>query len=1094
MATVNGTAGSDTLSGTTGNDTINSLGGNDTILGSTGTDVIDGGEGFDSIEYKNATNALVVNFAAGTISGGASGTMSFTNIERVVAGLGADSLTGNAAAQILTGQAGNDTLWGAGGVDTLWGGHNADTFVFREVGTANADRLNDFTSGTDKILLDAAAMSALGAGGNFAAGDARFWSSGTGVAHDADDRVIYNTSTRQLWYDADGNGSGAAQLIATLQSGATLVATDIAVEGGSTPEAIVGTEGNDSLIGTNADDSIEGLGGNDTLNGLAGDDALLGGDGDDILVGDVGQDRVEGGAGADVLAHGHWSDDTLDGGLGADTLLLQGAASAVTVDLVAGALLGGDSAGTAVAALVSIEFVNAGALDRAVHMTGTSGNNFLRGGAAADRIVGGGGDDTIYGSSFEANADGDELNGGAGNDQLAAFGGNGQLDGGAGTDFLAAGDGVDRFLFSVAPGEANRDHVAFFVPGTDKLVIDGNAFPEIGRSGNFSADDDRFASYIDLGSGTIPQGFDPEDRILYNIDTGDLWYDPDGNGSRGVLRIATLQDDPWLTASDIEVVNGTAPAGNHVIGTSGNDTLTGTAGDDTLNGLAGNDSLIGDAGADLLDGGDGNDTLDGFFMEFFGEREPVADTMHGGLGDDHFRIDNAADVFTDTGGVDTLDVAEMDWTLGAGFENLILRNDWSESPRNGIGNELHNVMRITYGGGRLEGLGGNDTLVGGTLWNTLLGGDGNDVLNGRESADTLSGGAGADRFVFDSPPGGGEVGDTITDFLSGVDGVHLDARAHMQLGTTGRLAASDARFYAASGATAGHDADDRLVYDTANGNLYYDADGSGEAEAYHIATLQLGTSAASLAATDITVLNGTAPSGSTINGTSGNDTLAGTANNDTINGMGGNDTILGSTGNDVIDGGANSDSIEYKNAPNGLVVDFTAGTTGTIDGGAAGTMSFTGIERIVAGNFNDQLTGTEGSQTLTGQGGNDTIRGGSGNDTLWGGGGNDVFLFNGMGTANADRISDWTSGQDKVHLTDEAFAAIGGAGNFAAGDGRFWAAAGATSGHDANDRVIYNQTTGSLYYDADGNGSGAAQLIATVLNAPAVAATDIVVI
>jgi len=67
-------------------------------------------------------------------------------------------------------------------------------------------------------------------------------------------------------------------------------------------------------------------------------------------------------------------------------------------------------------------------------------------------------------------------------------------------------------------------------------------------------------------------------------------------------------------------------------------------------------------------------------------------------------------------------------------------------------------------------------------------------------------------------------------------------------------------------------------------------------------------------------------------------------------------------------------------------------------------------------------------------------------------------------------------------------------GNFAAGDGRFWAAAGATAGHDANDRVVYNTSTGSLYYDADGSGSGAAQLVAMVSGAPAVAATDIVVI
>jgi len=124
----------------------------------------------------------------------------------------------------------------------------------------------------------------------------------------------------------------------------------------------------------------------------------------------------------------------------------------------------------------------------------------------------------------------------------------------------------------------------------------------------------------------------------------------------------------------------------------------------------------------------------------------------------------------------------------------------------------------------------------------------------------------------------------------------------------------------------------------------------------------------------------------------------------------------------------------------------------------------------------------------------DFFSGGAGKDTLLGGAGNDVFVFREMGTANADRISDWASGADKLQLDDSAFTAIGALGNFAAGDGRFWAAAGATAGHDANDRVIFNSSTGSLYYDADGSGSGAAQLIATVQSGAAVAATDIVVI
>src|SRR5687768_6221681 len=291
MALINGTAGHDTLEDTTASDTINGFAGNDTINGGRGgTDVVDGGDGRDSVQFMTATSAVFVDFVAGTVTGGGSGTTSFTNIEKVVTGDFNDRLTGDGAAQNLTARAGMDTLWGAGGFDTLWGGAGADTFIFRETGSANADNIGDWTSGSDTLLLDGAVMTALGASGDFTTGDARFWASSTGTAQDADDRIIYNSTTRQIFYDADGNGSGAAQLIATLQTGATLVATDIAVEGGSGPAPMVGTGGNDSLTGTAGDDTINGLSGNDTITGFAGNDLIDGGAGRDSLYGGEGND------------------------------------------------------------------------------------------------------------------------------------------------------------------------------------------------------------------------------------------------------------------------------------------------------------------------------------------------------------------------------------------------------------------------------------------------------------------------------------------------------------------------------------------------------------------------------------------------------------------------------------------------------------------------------------------------------------------------------------------------------------------------------------------------------------------------------------
>jgi len=50
------------------------------------------------------------------------------------------------------------------------------------------------------------------------------------------------------------------------------------------------------------------------------------------------------------------------------------------------------------------------------------------------------------------------------------------------------------------------------------------------------------------------------------------------------------------------------------------------------------------------------------------------------------------------------------------------------------------------------------------------------------------------------------------------------------------------------------------------------------------------------------------------------------------------------------------------------------------------------------------------------------------------------------------------------------------------------------SGHDADDRLVYNTTTGALYYDADGSGAGAALVVANFQGAPGIVATDITVI
>ncbi len=152
-------------------------------------------------------------------------------------------LKGDSAANSLTGQGGNDTLYGYAGKDvlkgndgidwllggqgndTLTGGAGADFFTFMESGSKHADKITDFVHGQDRIALEDAVFSAIGPPGALAA--SAFWA-GSG-AHDADDRIIYNTTTGAVSYDPDGTGAAGQVLVATLQPGAVLTATDFLI-------------------------------------------------------------------------------------------------------------------------------------------------------------------------------------------------------------------------------------------------------------------------------------------------------------------------------------------------------------------------------------------------------------------------------------------------------------------------------------------------------------------------------------------------------------------------------------------------------------------------------------------------------------------------------------------------------------------------------------------------------------------------------------------------------------------------------------------------------------------------------------------------
>ncbi|MBY0565787.1 MAG: hypothetical protein K2P70_00625 [Hyphomonadaceae bacterium] len=144
------------------------------------------------------------------------------------------------------------------------------------------------------------------------------------------------------------------------------------------------------------------------------------------------------------------------------------------------------------------------------------------------------------------------------------------------------------------------------------------------------------------------------------------------------------------------------------------------------------------------------------------------------------------------------------------------------------------------------------------------------------------------------------------------------------------------------------------------------------------------------------------------------------------------------------------------------------GTNETANGGL-------GDDTLIGNGGNDTLTGGGGVDNLDGSNGNDTVNGGLGADTLYGGAGADAFVFSTtLGGGNVDSIVGFSVVDDIIHLDVSVFTGIG-LGVLAANAFVIGAAA-----LDADDRIIYNAATGALFYDADGDGAGAAVQFATL--------------
>jgi serralysin len=384
------------------------------------------------------------------------------------------------------------------------------------------------------------------------------------------------------------------------------------------------------------------------------------------------------------------------------------------------------------------------------------------------------GKDEVFGTSGK-----DLLQGFASDDQLSGDAGDDTLIGGPGIDTQSGGIGNDTFVFNAGDGGATHE-IIYGGDGTDTIRFDVSV--------------------------SIPFfGMDQIERLQFGaaatVETSQFIGDHVSNltiiGSAGAntLSFKLLTEafdvtyDPVFDFSTYAFQSWGPEDRFLVTGTASADLIRGPRVAASIDGGFGDDYIIGGVGGDSLTGGAG------------------ADTLAGGKGSDTYVADGLDEILESAGGgLDTiLSAGSFSLSGHAYVENLALANASAKTSAKLTGNALAN------------------TITGDAGANTLAGGLGKDVLDGK---------AGTDSFVFNTALSKTANVDAVKAFSVKDDTIRLENAVFKALGKAGKFASD--KFHKGKSAA---DAEDRIVYDSKTGALYYDPDGVGGAGQVKFAVL-----------------------------------------------------------------------------------------------------------------------------------------------------------------------------------------------------------------------------------------------------------------
>lgn len=879
-------------------------------------------------------------------------------------------------------------------------------------------------------------------------------------------------------------------LIRSTPSANASISDDLCIRGLNVADSIVGRSGNDRLFGGSGNDRLIGNLGNDLLDGGEGGDTLIGGDGNDTYYHNAGDVIVETGTGSDTVvtddrsfslatssnienltftgslalsALGNALNNAISGGSGNDTLsgqsgndTLEGGAG---LDRFIGGL-GDDTYRVKSLSEVTQELIGAG--NDTVEYFGTWGasrsyelqenvENLLGRGSYSLSLTGNGLSNMIEGTNQH-----DSIYGGVGNDTLKGMAGRDVLHGGIGNDIYIVGSGDTVIeLSSQGTDTVVSLHTNYSLGHSlENLVFRG--------SSGFRGSGNGLENYISSGSGAdLLWGWNGNDRIyagsgsdsIYGGEGSDAMYGGAGDDTyyvdsitdtvleselQGIDTVVTSLRSITLAVNIERLVFLTHSTGSSTVASFNSAAAPPALGfvgvgnllANTLTGNSGSDSLFGRDGSDNLFGGTGNDLLNG---------GAGADIMSGSYGDDDYQVDAIADQLVElpNQGFDAVSTTSAAYALGQNIERLAYVGSGAFA---GSGNTLSNTL--------VSGV-GNDSLFGNEGNDTLYGGSGNDFLGGGSGNDLMFGGYGNDRYYVDS------YSDRVIEgWNQGIESISTFLDEYILSDNIENL------------------------FNIENANFF----GTGNNLSNYMVGGSCRDTFFGLIGND------------TLDGAIGHDYLAGGDGNDTIYGGAGNDILMGNSGVDSLFGGFGSDTYVVESSLDRVLDSAGQGHDRVFAHVSYVLDSNTSVEVLQTNSPTNytkiDLTGNSLSQQVHGNMGSNRLDGKGGIDTLFGGLGSDYFVFStAAGTQNYDLINDFNVASDTIVLENAVFSGLL-FGKLAESAFRFNLTGYA---NDATDRVIYNNSDGYFYYDADGTGNSARVRVAILDNGLALTYQDIFV-